>query len=71
MSIQTEKLTLIEWISQLSDTAIIERLRVIKEEADHQREEAESESVKRGLRDFEEGRVYPHDAAQKIYGKYL
>jgi len=29
------------------------------------------ESIERGLKDIEEGRVYPHETVQKIYGKYL
>ena len=32
MNIQTEKLDLIEWISKLNDTSIINRLRQIKED---------------------------------------
>jgi hypothetical protein len=32
MNIQTEKLSLIEWISRLNDTSIIERLREVKDD---------------------------------------
>ncbi len=71
MNIQTEKLNLIEWITRLNDTSVITRLKEIKDQSDEFREKAERESVIRGLKDFEEGRTYPHDAARKIYEKYL
>lgn len=77
MNIQTEKLDLIEWISKLNDTSIIHRLRQVKEEYSKSKEwwdtlnKEEIESIKRGLKDFEEGKIHSHDTAQKIYGKYL
>jgi len=32
---------------------------------------SEKESIQKGLIDIEEGRVHSHDAAKKIYEKYL
>jgi predicted transcriptional regulator len=77
MDIQTEKLDLIEWISKINDYSVIEKLRSIKENyakskdwyADLDQEELAS--INRGLKDIEEGRLNDHDAAQKIYEKYL
>ncbi len=77
MDIQAEKLSLIEWISRINDKSIISRLRSIQEEhieSDdwwNELNQAEKESIERGLKDIEEGRVYPHETVQKIYGKYL
>ena len=31
----------------------------------------ELESINRGIKDFEKGRVHPHEAALEVYGKYL
>lgn len=31
----------------------------------------ELESINRGLKDFEEGKIHSHETARKIYGKYL
>jgi predicted transcriptional regulator len=31
----------------------------------------ELESLNRGLRDFEEGKIHSHETARKIYEKYL
>ncbi len=77
MNIQTEKLDLIEWISKLNDTSIINRLRQIKEDYSTSKDwwdalkKEEIESINRGLEDFEEGKIHSHDTARKIYGKYL
>jgi len=32
---------------------------------------SELESIKQGLKDFEEGNIHSHDEALKVYGKYL
>jgi predicted transcriptional regulator len=77
MDIQTEKLNLIEWISRLKDNSIIDRLKAIKEDYSKSKDwsntlnEEELQSINRGLRDFEEGRVHTHENARKIYEKYL
>lgn len=77
MNIQTEKLNLIEWISKLNDTSIIDRLREIKEDYSKSKEwwdtlkKEEIESINRGLRDFDEGRIHSQETAKKIYEKYL
>jgi predicted transcriptional regulator len=76
MNIQTEKLTLIEWISQLKDPSIIEKISQLREAYeksddwwDHLKEE-ELASIKRGLKDIEEGRTHSHETARKLYDKY-
>jgi len=77
MNIQSEKLNLIEWISRLNDNSIIEKLRNIKD--DYSKSEAwweslkkeELESINRGLKDMDEGRVHSNETARKIYEKYL
>ncbi|HOO83341.1 MAG TPA: hypothetical protein PLS94_02160 [Prolixibacteraceae bacterium] len=77
MNIQTEKLDLIEWISRLNDTSIIEKLRVIKNDYSKSKDwwdslnKEELKSINRGLKDFEEGRIHSHDSARKTYEKYL
>jgi len=77
MNIQTEKLDLIEWISRLNDTSIINRLRQIKEDYSKSEDwwdslnKEEIESINRGLKDFEEGKTHTHETARKIYEKYL
>ena len=77
MNIQAEKLDLIEWISRLNDNSIIDKLRQIKEDYSKSKDwwdtlkKEEIESINRGLKDFDEGRIHSHDTARKIYEKYL
>lgn len=77
MNIQTEKLGLIEWISKLNDISIIEKLKSIKEDYSKSKDwwdtlnKEELESIERGLKDLEEGKIYSHETARKVYEKYL
>lgn len=77
MNIQTEKLDLIEWISKLKDTSIINKLKKIKDDYTMSEdwwdklEKEEIESINRGLQDFEEGRTHSQDFARKLYERYL
>jgi predicted transcriptional regulator len=77
MNIQTEKLGLIEWISKLNDSSIIEKLKSIKEDYSRSRDwwdslnKEELDSIERGLKDLKEGKVHAHETARKVYEKYL
>jgi hypothetical protein len=77
MNIQTEKLGLIEWISKLNDTSIIEKLKSIKEDYSRSKDwwdslnREELESIERGLKDLKDGKVHSHETARKVYEKYL
>jgi len=77
MNIQTEKLGLIEWISKLNDSFVIERLREIKDEYFKSNDwwdtikKEELESINRGLKDFEDDRTHSHESVRKIYERYL
>jgi predicted transcriptional regulator len=77
MNIQAEKLSLIEWISRINDKSLISKLRRIQEEHIESEDwwnelnQAEKESIDRGLKDIEEGRVHSHETVQKLYRKYL
>lgn len=77
MDIKAEKLGLIEWIAKLNDLKIIKKLKMIQEENINTSDwwdeinQEEKESIKRGLKDIEEGRVHSHETAKNIYEKYL
>ena len=77
MNIQLEKLGLIEWIARLNDSRMIEKLKDLKEEYVDSKDwwdqltKEEIESINRGLKDIEEGRVHSHESARKAYEKYL
>ena len=77
MNIQAEKLGLIEWISKLNDISIIEKIRSIKEDYSKSKDwwdtlnKEEIESIERGLKDLEDGKIHSHETARKVYEKYL
>jgi len=77
MNIQTEKLHLIEWIASLEDQTIVEKLRRFRDEyfryseASDTLKKEELESINRGLKDFEEGRIYSHEEVRNVYEKFL
>lgn len=77
MNIQTEKLNLIEWISKLNDTRIIDKLKELKDDYSKSKDwwdtlkKEELDSINKGLKDFEEGRTHSHDTARKIYEKHI
>jgi len=77
MNIQTEKLGLIEWIVKLNDSSVIEKLKKVKDDYFKAKDwwdeltQEEIESINRGLKDIEEGKVHAHETAKKLYEKYL
>ncbi|OFX20149.1 MAG: hypothetical protein A2033_17210 [Bacteroidetes bacterium GWA2_31_9] len=77
MSIQTEKLGLIEWILRINDTSILEQLSEFKYQYSKSKDwwdllkKEELESINRGLKDFEEGKTHSHESVREFYGKYL
>jgi hypothetical protein len=77
MSIQSEKLELIEWITKLNDNSVIMKIRKIKENYSKSKDwwdllkKEELESINRGLKDFDNGNTHLHESAQKIYEKHL
>lgn len=77
MNIQVEKLKLIEWLISLQDQSIIEKLKFLKDNSSTSEDwwdtlsEAEKDSIERGLKDIEKGKVIPHSEVRKKYGKWL
>ena len=76
MNLDSEKLKIIDWITNLKDESIIARIRLLK---DHSKEtdwwdeisDSEKASIERGLADAEAGRVVPHEEVRKKYEKWL
>ena len=59
MNIQTEKLKLIEWVSGLQDAELVEKLKEIQVQYEtNPISKAEWESIERGIKDIEEGKVH-------------
>ncbi|MDT3738809.1 MAG: hypothetical protein RO257_04835 [Candidatus Kapabacteria bacterium] len=77
MNIQAldNKIELIQWLSSIEDSIIIEKLmKFRKEESSDWWNEIsveEKESIEKGIRDADNGKLKPHSTARKIYEKWL
>ena len=73
MDIYSKKYQLIEWIINLRDTQLIDKLLSIAEKSDWWTEisQAERNSIEKGLQDLSENKVYKHSDVKKQYEQYL
>ncbi len=75
LDIQNKKIELIQWLTTLEDSAIIQKLLDLRKQESkdwwNQISEAEKESIKKGIEDAEAGHLKPDSEAKKIYGKWL
>lgn len=67
------KLELIEWLTKLEDDNTIEYLKIIKdtdssEDWWNELSEEQRQGIERGLKDIDEGRVFPHEEVRLKYG---
>ncbi len=75
MDIHAEKLKLIEWLLSLNDKGVIEKLNIFKDNFSTSQDwwetlaESQKESIEKGLKDIEEGRVTSHKDVMKKYGR--
>ncbi len=69
------KIELIQWLSTLEDSIIIEKLMKFKKEETtewwHKISGEERESIESGIRDADNGNLTPHSIARKVYEKWL
>lgn len=77
MDLQTERQSLIDWISQLEDESIIEDIKSLKENSTNRKDwwddlsEAEKKGIEEGLRDIEEGRTYTYEQVKDEVKKWF
>lgn len=73
MDIHSKKYQLMEWIMNLRDAQMIDKLLSIAEKSDWWNEisQAELESIEKGLQDISENKVYNHSDVRKHYEEYL
>ena len=72
---QSKKLELIQWLSMLEDSSIIEKIIELRKSENkdwwNSISEDEKHSIERGLEDAESGKLNPHSNARKLYEKWL
>ncbi len=75
LNLQNKKLELIQWLSTLEDSTLIEKIMELRklESKDwwNSISENEKQSIEKGLQDAEEGKLNPHTSARKLYEKWL
>lgn len=75
LKIQNKKLELIQWLSTLEDSSVIEKIMELRKRENedwwNSISEKEKQSVERGLEDAESGKLNPHSNARKLYEKWL
>ncbi|WP_298307975.1 hypothetical protein [Flavobacterium sp.] len=75
LNILNQKLELIQWLSTIEDSSIIEKIMDLrkKESKDwwNSISESEKESIELGLKDAESGKLNPHSKARELYEKWL
>jgi len=76
MNIESEKLKLIDWITNLRDDSIIERIKMLKENQPgtdwwDEITEEERAAIEKGLEDVKAGRLIPHEKVKEEYAKRL
>lgn len=75
LNIQNKKLELIQWLSTLEDSSIIEKIMELRKRESKDWwssvSESEKQSIEKGLQDAEAGKLNPHTSARKLYEKWL
>jgi hypothetical protein len=75
LNLQNKKLELIQWLSSIEDSAVIEKIMELrkKESKDwwNSISESEKEAIESGIKDADASKVNPHSNARKIYEKWL
>ena len=77
MNTQTlnKKIELIQWLSTLEDSSIIEKLLKFREEETkdwwNTISDEEKKSIEKGISEANEGKLEPHSSARAIYEKWL
>ena len=73
--IQNKKLELIQWLSTLEDSSIIEKIMELRkcEKKDWWNSilDNEKQSIEQGLQDADSGKLNSHSSARKLYEKWL
>lgn len=75
LNILNQKLELIQWLSTIEDSSIIEKIMALKKKETNDWwnsiSESEKESIEFGLKDAESGKLNSHLKARKLYEKWL
>jgi len=75
LNIQNKKLELIQWLSTIEDSSIIEKIMELRNQESidwwNSISENEKQSIEKGLEDAKAGKLNPHTDARNLYKKWL
>jgi hypothetical protein len=75
LNLQNKKLELIQWLSSIEDSTIIEKIMALRKEESkdwwNSIAESEKKAIECGIHDANAGKLNPHSKARKIYEKWL
>lgn len=75
MSLSEKKLDIIQWVSQIQDSDVIDELQAYQQHLSQSQNgfvsKDEEIAIQKGLDDLNNGRMHPHSDALAIYGKWL
>ena len=76
LQIQNKKLELIQWLSTIEDLNFLEKIsefisRENKKDWADLSSDTERQSIEKGIKQADEGKLNPHSKAREIYGKRI
>ena len=75
LNIQNKKLELIQWLSTLEDSNLIEKVMELRKRESkdwwNSISENEKQAIEKGIEDADAGKLNPHTNARKLYEKWL
>jgi predicted transcriptional regulator len=75
LDLLNKKLELIQWLSTVEDSTILEEIMDLRKRQNkdwwNSISENEKEGIEKGLKDAESGKLNPHSSARKLYEKWL
>ena len=75
LKIQNQKMELIQWISTVEDSSVIEKIMALRKQENrdwyNSASKEEQTAIEIGLKEFEEGKTSPHSKARNLYEKWL
>ena len=75
LSVLNKKIELIQWLSSIEDSSIIEKIMELKKKESkdwwNSISDDEKQSIEKGIQDADAGKLKPHSEARKLYEKWL
>ncbi len=75
LNIQSKKLELIQWLSTIEDLSVLNKIIDLKKQENkdwwNSISESEKQSIEKGLKDAESGKLNSHSKAKQLYDKWL